>query len=222
MFQYWNPSINWLIYVTPSSTQFFILIFKNYIIPIYFPSPIDLYVLNASDLRIEFLNTKPCSKLQKRSHPLIVCGNHAHIPHNYTSFTCSFIKALLIRFHHHFIHHSTGQCLNLLKQASQSEVYQNMLNSLEPISISCNSCSASSLLPFHFQGTIPKDQIMFNREFYIHLMWLEFKPALHTVEYFCHVSKCSLPLHKWRDDQLFFQIISELCTKLRILTSILR
>ena len=80
------------------------------------------------------------------------------------------------------MHPSVGKLYNLLKRANPEKATPKVQKLLEEISQHCASCTTFSVPPFRFRATIPPEDIIFNREVAIDLMWLNGKPVLHVVD----------------------------------------
>ena len=87
----------------------------------------------------------------------------------------------LRKLHHQFMHPSTGKLLNLLRRASHEKLCKNTKAILEDIRNACHVCEIYSSKPVTFKVRMP-NEILFNREVRLDLMFLKGKPVLHVVD----------------------------------------
>ena len=150
--------------------------------------PIDVPFLLGLDIFLEHALT-----LDFKSNTIRGKDNHWAIPIHYnhghafilprTSPLCThFTKQDLMKLHKHFMHPSTGKLYNLLKRAFPTKVNDKIRQMLQDIAEKCDQCAEHAVPPFRFRASIPKDNIIFNRELSIDLMWLNGKPVLHVVD----------------------------------------
>ena len=71
--------------------------------------------------------------------------------------------------------------MNLLRKASPQNIDRRTRYILEKIYRSCDPCQRMSPKPFVFQVSMP-DDVVFNNEVIVDLMWLEGSPVLHVVD----------------------------------------
>lgn len=84
--------------------------------------------------------------------------------------------------HLHFHHPSAGKLYNMLKRADPIKTDPSFKNTLEEISKACNNCSEYYFSTFRFRATIPPDELVFNMELAIDLMWLSGRPVMHIID----------------------------------------
>lgn len=84
--------------------------------------------------------------------------------------------------HQRFMHPSPGKLFNLIKRAKPEKANAQLLKILQEISIACQACAPYTVPPFRFRTTIPPDEIVFNRELAMDLMYLNKKPVLHVID----------------------------------------
>lgn len=80
------------------------------------------------------------------------------------------------------MHISAGKLYNLLKRANPKKYPPEVQKSLKKISQNCSPCLTVSVLPLRFKATTPPDDIIFNRQAAMDLMWLDNQPVLDVVE----------------------------------------
>jgi hypothetical protein len=88
--------------------------------------------------------------------------------------------------HKHFIHPSVEKLYSLLQQARPHETDFNTKNILKSIQRHCDTCQANGFKPqsFKISSSIPEsDDLIFNRQIDIDLLWLNSRPALHVVDH---------------------------------------
>ena len=101
-----------------------------------------------------------------------------------------FTRTELEKLHRRFAHPTTTKLLNLLRRADPKRVDDQTRETLERIYRSCDPCQRMSPKPFVFQVSMP-DDIVFNNEVVVDLMWLDGKPVLHIVDRGTHYSAAS-------------------------------
>lgn len=88
----------------------------------------------------------------------------------------------LLKVHRTFMHPSTGKLYNLPKRAYNKQTNDKIRRILQDIADNCDQCSDDSVPPFRFHASIPKYDVMFNRELPIDLMWLNGRPVIHVMD----------------------------------------
>ena len=80
------------------------------------------------------------------------------------------------------MHPTYGKLYNLIKRAYPEKATTSVKQLLDQISKACSSCATYSNPPFRFRATISPDNIIFNREVSMDLMWLNKRAVLHIVD----------------------------------------
>ena len=150
-------------------------------VPIDVPFLIGLDFLHEFGLCIYLEDSCLTSKKQNWKIPINYQDGHAHIQHAQIPFVCCYTEQELLKLHQTFMHPLAGKLYNLLKKAQPEKANPNVKKLLESISRNFASCTTFSVPPFKFQGSIPPEDIIFNREVAIYLMWLNGQPVLHVV-----------------------------------------
>ena len=98
-----------------------------------------------------------------------------------------FTTAELTRMHKHFYHPSANKLFNLLKRAVPEEATSETLRVLKEISGRCDPFQRMGTKPITFQVAMP-DDIVFNHQLALDLMWIESSALLHVVDTHTHFS----------------------------------
>lgn len=93
-----------------------------------------------------------------------------------------FTKLELERLHFHFQHPSTDKLLKLLKSYDHNSVDSSIRKALEDIAAACATCSEYHSSPLRFRASLPMDELVFNQEITIDLLWICNKPVLHIID----------------------------------------
>lgn len=83
-------------------------------------------------------------------------------------------------------HPSLQKLFNLLKRAKPKKADNDVYKILQDIPRACEGCRNHFVRPFRFRAALPPDQVVFNHEVAIDLMWLEGNPTLHVVDTHTH------------------------------------
>lgn len=107
---------------------------------------------------------------------------YAHIYVTWDDYSDIFYsKASLFKLHHHFMHPSVGKLLKLLERASKNPIPAETKKALEDITRACHICQTYSSKPLTFQVRLP-DDVIFNKEVRLDLMFLDGKAVLHVLD----------------------------------------
>lgn len=93
-----------------------------------------------------------------------------------------FTRLELERLHNHFLHPSAGKLYNVIKRHHVTKATPAVHDMLEAISKDCSTCQVYNSSPFRFRASVPPENIMFNQELAIYLLWLARRPVLHVVD----------------------------------------
>jgi hypothetical protein len=111
----------------------------------------------------------------------LVDDGHLTIPlcHNpaYESF---YTRSQIRSMHRHYLHPSTTKLYEILKRANPN-ISSDTRDLIEEITKACSSCSEYSSRPLHFSVRSP-DDVVFNQELLIDVMYIENRPVLHIVD----------------------------------------
>lgn len=175
-------------YRSKGTFEFRIALNKHSYIPIYadimetdVPLFIGLQDLKQNGLLLIYLEDVliHCPKKKTRC-PVSYKNGHVFIEWYYTK--VYFTRAELMRLHLLLLHPSTDKLFQLLKRAQPEKVDESIHRMLHQISMACEQCREFTQRPFRFRASIPPNQIVFNHEVAIELMWLEGNPILHVVD----------------------------------------
>lgn len=108
-------------------------------------------------------------------------GNAFKIP-SPSPLRCCFTRNELIKHHKQLMHPSDCKLFTLLNHAYPSEISEKIRQILQKMAENGEPCSEQPVPPVRFRASIPRDEIIFNREFSIDLIWLKEKPVLHIVD----------------------------------------
>lgn len=124
--------------------------------------------------------------------PISIVNKHAyihskayHTDHSNRTRNQEFVlysKNELRRLHYHFYHPAPTQLYNLIKRAQPSHATQEARRLLEDISAECAQCQDFHTGPLRFRVSIPPENISFNFDVAMDLVWLDHSPVLHIVD----------------------------------------
>ena len=119
----------------------------------------------------------------RRDHwKMPITRKHGHMFVEWGRQDIRFTKAELQKLHLHFFHANAQKLFNLLKRARPDSVNSDTRNALEEIAKACRNCHQHSPRPYRFRVSIPADDVKFNHEVAVDLMWLKGRPLLHIVD----------------------------------------
>lgn len=78
--------------------------------------------------------------------------------------------------------HPKTECLFQTLRRTDTRIYPSIKETLEKMVASFELCNEFRSPPFHFRDSIPTDEILFNMELKVYLMWLNVKVVLHVVD----------------------------------------
>lgn len=115
-----------------------------------------------------------------------VCRRDDHVCFDFTLPTIEqamfYTQSQLKRLHRHLYHPSAGKLYNLLKKIDADDLPADTRETLEQISKLCRTCQQIANKPHRFRIRFP-DDIVFNRELRLYLMFLDDRrPVLHVVD----------------------------------------
>ena len=93
-----------------------------------------------------------------------------------------FTKSELARLHLHFYHPTAQKLYNLLRRARPSDTPPETRRILEQISLDCKHCREHFPGPYRFRVALPLDEVTFNEEVALDVMYLDSQPVLHVVD----------------------------------------
>ena len=128
---------------------------------------------------------------ERLNYSIPVVRKFGHMYIEWDSAAVLFTRSELKKIHRQFKHPSTDKLMNLLKRSKLKDVDRNTRKMLEEIAQSCETCTTFSRPPERFRVTSPPDQIIFNEEVALDLMWLEGKAILHVVDCHTHFNSAS-------------------------------
>ena len=159
---------------------------KTHIVGPSIPFLIGLDVLDAH--RWNLLTVQNELESVKEGWKLACVRTFAHIYLTWDPLSTTFYsKAAPSNFHPHFMHPSVSKLYNLLRRATPERLDPETKMRLKEIYDSCHICQTYSTKPLTFQARCP-DEIIFNKEVRIDLMFLQGKPVIHVVDTGTNVS----------------------------------
>ena len=93
-----------------------------------------------------------------------------------------FTKPQLIRLQKHFYHPSAEKLMELLKRSHPSDADEKTRSLIKEISEACKTCQTFSVKPQRFRVSLPPENMVFNREVALDLMWISRRAVLHAVD----------------------------------------
>lgn len=79
------------------------------------------------------------------------------------------------------MHKSPGKLFEHPRKADLQYISQDIRILLHNISDTCEICNEDAIPPFRFIATVLEENIAFNREIAMDIMWLRGKPLIQTV-----------------------------------------
>lgn len=113
---------------------------------------------------------------------ILITRKHGHMFIVWDAAAVRFSKAELQKLHIHFFHPNVQKLYNLLKRARPDDVGADTKTALEEIAASCHNCQSHRSNPYRFPVSILEEEIKFNHEVAVDLMWLKGNPILHIVD----------------------------------------
>lgn len=115
-----------------------------------------------------------------------ITRKNGHMYEEWDYKTVLFSRIELRKLHRHFHHPSSSKLLALIKRSKLKHVDNKTKQMLDEISKSCSVCQTYSTNPQRFKVSLPNDEVTFNREVALDLMWVEGKAVLHVVDIDTH------------------------------------
>ena len=112
--------------------------------------------------------------------PLHLKKGHLYIewPNTEVLFTRSELKQM----HKNFSHPSNNALINVLKRARPSDVNSETKKMLEDIVARCKQCQTFRSKPTIFRVSLPMDEIVFNHEIEVDIMWIDGDAIIHIID----------------------------------------
>ena len=138
--------------------------------------PIDVPILFGLDLmkkyRVTVDEVENTIEQKDRGWKASLKFKKGHLYREWPRSVVLFTRSELEKLHRRFAHPTTTKMMNLLRKANPENIDKRTRYILEQIYKSCDPCQRMSPKPFVFQVSMP-DDIMFNNEVIVDLMWLE-------------------------------------------------
>jgi hypothetical protein len=116
------------------------------------------------------------------SFPLTRFGGHIYLDWSELHNTM-FNESQLEKLHRQFYHPSADKLYNLIKRARPDQVHDETRNILQEITSTCHPCQMMARKPISFTvGSAKDNEITFNREIAMDIVYLAGKPALHIID----------------------------------------
>lgn len=113
---------------------------------------------------------------RKNGHLYVTWGDHITL----------FTRQELLRMHRNFCHPSSKKLLALIRRSNIQHIDQETRKMLDDISKTCSTCQTFATKTQRFKVRILSDEVLFNREVALDLMYLEGKALLHVVDIDTH------------------------------------
>jgi hypothetical protein len=94
---------------------------------------------------------------------------------------CWYSRAQLLKMHRHLLQPSTTQLMKLLQRAKPKDLPPETRSLLDETSHTCHACQVYASKPISFQIR-NVDDIVFNQEIRLDLMYIDGRPVLHVVD----------------------------------------
>lgn len=143
------------------------------------PNLIELRDLKREGLLLNYVEDKLEHKSYGYSTPITYRHGHVFITWNANEEYSTQSKLRLL--HLHFFHPSTGKLFNLLHFAYPTSADSSVKDILREIAISCENFREHSSSPLCLKAVIPPENLLFNHEIAIDLMWIEGIPIIHIL-----------------------------------------
>eukprot|EP00171_Calliarthron_tuberculosum_P002098 IDg2098t1 len=137
------------------------------------PLMINKFNLFVDTVRNELVCTNPLWKA-----PMTRKLGHVYYDWDYSML---YSEQQLRRIHRHFYHPQPDRIFNLIKRASEAKANPETLKLLDKISRECDVCQRVSDHPGRFRVSLPNEDIVFNHEVLMDIMYLNSKPVLHFI-----------------------------------------
>lgn len=131
-------------------------------------------------IQIDFTNNKLYNSSKQWEFPLIFLNGSTYIRQNENVITCNFTKEELLKIHRRFMYPSAGKISNLLRSAFPLRTKNKIKELPYKLSYNCEQSAEYAMLPFRFRTSTPKENIVFNREIEISLIWLDLSSTSST------------------------------------------
>lgn len=145
-----------------------------------FPLLIGLEIMKKHRLILKYGNDRMSDNSGTWTLPITHAHGHFFVQDE--AYEILYTKPELETLHLQFHHQSTGKLYNLLKRFDPDNTDTSAKATLEEISKACASCSELHSSPFRFRAALPQDELIFNHELTIELMWLDRSLVLHIVD----------------------------------------
>ena len=121
--------------------------------------------------------------------PLVRKRGHLFVEFDYV---VSFTFAELKKLHRSFVHPSAEKLFQLIRRAQPANADTNTKRTIQEISDRCGTCQMFGKKPLSFKvsANIPNagDQLTFNRQVDLDVLWIQGRPVLHIVDHETHFS----------------------------------
>ena len=122
------------------------------------------------------------NQFEAESWSIPITRKHGHLYVEW-SYATNYTEGQLLKLHRQFHHPSTGKLMNILKRCNAEEVDEKTKSILEDIVKRCQPCQRNpSRKPQTFQVSIGNEDIQFNQEVFVDIMYLDKRPVIHIVD----------------------------------------
>ena len=117
--------------------------------------------------------------------PVVREKGHLWLRWDYES-ECLFTEKELIKLHYRFGHPGIKRMHEFLKRAKPDEVNSETKKMLENIHARCKECQFPAPKPFVVKVAVPHDDLVFNSEVVVDIIWIQGRCVLHVVDRATH------------------------------------
>jgi hypothetical protein len=145
------------------------------------PLLLGLDTMSRNGLNVLIATDELFSAIHGWTLPLRRAKGHLLLEWATPSSACWYSRAQLLKMHRHLLHPSTTQLMNILRRANPKDLPPETRSLLEDISRACHACQVYASKPISFQVR-DVDDIVFNQEIRLDLMYIDGRPVLHVVD----------------------------------------
>lgn len=107
---------------------------------------------------------------------------HGHLYLKLNPVASIFSRSEIELLYLYFFHPSAKALYNLIWHSKISDAQTDLRKIIDDVTANCKECREHSTKPFRFRAIIPDDNVVFNHELAVDLMYLHVEPVLHVVD----------------------------------------
>lgn len=154
--------------------------FEVFVVDGYFPLLMGLEVMRQFSLVMDWGRDLLAGPNNEWKFKISYAYGHAFVHNHFNAVI--FTRAEVEKLHLHFHHPSSSKLLNLIRRNDPTKADSSVKKILEEISAAFEHCQEYSSGPLRFRASITPDELVFNQELAIDLLWLNKKPVIHFVD----------------------------------------